>query len=325
MKPLLDYLQANPQVGMVLILAGIGVVVLGVFLVGRLLLERRRVAARGTGSASDSAESMLLVQLPTTPGQKAPEGVAARVDRGFARTVEGTGLGLSSEQAVGLIFLAGLAVAVPLYIWRGDLWLVTLGFFVGVVVPLGIFLYMGTRRRMMIQDQLPDAYFFLARSLRAGLSLEQAIALVGSDGPKPLADELKRCSDHMTLGLAVPAALQLAAKRIELADFDALVSVVTLHRQTGGNLALMLDRLATSTRDRNQYRGYFRSATALPRLSAIFLACAAPAILLAYALFRPESFALFFQDTLGMTMLAVAGLLELLGIFWIASLLRLSY
>jgi tight adherence protein B len=181
------------------------------------------------------------------------------------------------------------------------------------------------RQRRLLQNQLPDTFYLLARSLRAGLSLEQAIKLAGEEGPRPLAEEFRRASAQIQLGLSVPAALQLAAKRLQLFDFNALVATVSMYQSTGGNLALLLDRLAAATRDRNQFRNHFLAATALGRVTAIALALGAPLLALAYALWQPTFALPFFQSSAGLITLVIALGLELLGAFWLYRLLRFDY
>jgi tight adherence protein B len=108
-------------------------------------------------------------------------------------------------------------------------------------------------------------------------------------------------------------------------DFDAFVMTVSLHRNVGGNLSQLLDRLAISVRDRNLFRGYFLAATALGRLTAIFLALAAPVIFVGSMLLQPESMTHFTESTSGWRMLAIAGSLEALGCVWLYWLLRVDY
>jgi tight adherence protein B len=169
---------------------------------------------------------------------------------------------------------------------------------------------------------MPDTIYMLARSLRAGMSLEQAIELIGRQGMKPLANEFQRAHAQIELGLTVPAALQLSADRLGLLDFSSFVSLVTLHHNTGGNLAVLLDRLAANIRDHNQFRNHFLAATALGRTTAIFLAGAAPALLLAYAIFQPDFAMAFFQSTGGWITLGVILTLEIIGGLWLFQLLR---
>ena len=141
----------------------------------------------------------------------------------------------------------------------------------------------------------------------------------------PLADQFQRCAEHLKLGLAAPTALQLTARRINLPDFHVFVALVTLHRTIGGNLTMLLDRLAGSVRDRNQFAGHFRSATAMGRITAIAIGTAVPLIFLGYALFDPDYATRFFESATGMTMLAIAFALEIVGTIWLYCLLRSDY
>jgi tight adherence protein B len=309
-----------------LLMAGVMVLVAAVLLGGFLLLrtwrDRRRAAFERRMQHPDSAEEVLLEQFEQVGP---PQGLANRLDHAFVRMIERTGLPLNAEQALGLTCLVGVCLALILLLWRGDLWLVMFGLALGIAIPLGIFLFLQSRWQRQLQEQLPDVFFFLARSLRAGLSLEQALALVADQGPQPLAPQLRRCSEQISLGLSVPAALELTARRINLPDFNVFVSVIGLHRTTGGNLPLLLDRLAISTRDRNQYRGYFRSVTALGRMTALFLGLASPAILVGYAILHPEYISRFFESSAGWTALAIAFSLEIVGAVWLYFLLRVDY
>src|SRR5262249_8872282 len=155
-----------------------------------------------------------------------------------------------------------------LFLWRQDLALVAAGLVAGHVMPFIAYLVLRARQRQKLQQQLPDALFLLARSLRAGLSLEQAMTTVGQHGTKPLGGEFRRSPDQVRLGLPVTTALQSMADRLRLLDFNVFVTAVTLHRTMGGNLTVLLDRVATAIRDRNLFRGYFRAATALGRVTA---------------------------------------------------------
>ncbi|MCI0356244.1 MAG: hypothetical protein L0099_14570, partial [Acidobacteria bacterium] len=123
----------------------------------------------------------------------------------------------------------------------------------------------------------------------------------------------------------VTSALEITANRLRLMDFNALVSTVSIYQKTGGNLPMLLDRLAQSTRDRNQFRGYFRSATAMGRICAIFLGAAVPLLLLGYALLQPDYVQPFFSSTAGLMALAVAIGLQIIGILWLYRLLKIDY
>jgi tight adherence protein B len=309
-----------------LVAAGVACLALGLFLAGRALRERRRRPLERRLSPTDSVETLSAESiLLKDAGPRPPDSLLTKVDRSFGQMIERTGLGVSVEQALGLIGLAGVLLAGGLYLWRGELWLTFLGLLAGVGVPLVAFIYLQSRWRRQLQAQLPDAFFFLARSLRAGLSLEQALTLLGNEGLPPLAAELKRAAEQVRLGLTVPAALQIAARRIGLPDFNVFVSLVALHRTTGGNLTLLMDRLAAGVRDRNQYAGHFRSATALGRITAITIGVAVPLIFVGYCLFEPSYAQRFLESATGVSLLVTAFGLELIGAVWLYFLLKVDY
>jgi tight adherence protein B len=303
---------------------------LGLFVLIRGIIERRRQSVQRRLKDTES-DSVLADQLERSmPGgsfksKTGKQPLSGRLDQGFINMVERTGIGLSADQAIGVMCLVGVTLATLLYLWKEELWILAVGLIVGMAVPLAIFMFLQSRWRRQLQDQLPDAFFLLARSLRAGLSLEQALALLATEGLPPLSEEIRRCVEKINLGLAVPTALQMAARRMNLVDFNVFVSVVTLHRATGGNLPLLMDRLASSTRDRNQYVGYFRSATALGRMTAIAIGSAVPIIFLGYAFFEPEYFNRFFESAAGIIALCVAFGLVIVGSIWLWFLLRVDY
>jgi tight adherence protein B len=131
--------------------------------------------------------------------------------------------------------------------------------------------------------------------------------------------------EKIKLGLSVPAALRGMARRVDLPDFNIFVTAVTLHRTVGGNLTHLLDRVATSTRDRNTFRGYVRAATALSRITGFAIAAAAPLLFFGYLFWQPNFIATFTQSQAGMRALWIALGLELIGAAWMYYLLRIDY
>jgi tight adherence protein B len=253
-----------------------------------------------------------------------PIGWRERMDKAFEIMVQRSGAGMSPAQALGLTCLVGVLLGGGLYLWREETWMAAAGLALGMLLPFSVFAILQSRWRIQLQEQLPDAYFLLARSLRAGMSLEQALAGVAQHGAKPLADEFHRVSEQCKLGLNVPAALQQMADRLRMPDVDALLSVITLHRTLGGNLPALLDRLAASTRDRIQFRGYFRAATALGRITGIALAAIAPVLFIGYLIWQPDYLANFAASPIGLNALGMALALEVLGVLWLWYLLRVD-
>lgn len=304
------------QLLMAICSGAVAAIVMAVYLVSVTIAARRKAALVEQLPQAD--ETTLESALPPPPAKDWSE----RFDRRFCNLVAGSGLDISVEQVIGMILLCAVGSASTLYIWRSELWLTLFGFVAGLALPLGYLLAVAGRRRRQIHQQMPDAIFLLARSLRAGLGLEQGFHLIAAESTKPLGEELQRVSDQVKLGLSVPAALQTASDRVSVVDFSVFAAIIALHRNTGGQLPLLLDRLASGIRDRVQYKGQFRAATAMGRVSAIALGAAVPLIFLWYVLFQPETVQTFIETPGGIGMLATAFVLEVIGLVWLYRLLR---
>jgi len=317
-----EILRGLPNWGLALVL--FGTVALLVFILAGLVLGigsafRRAVPAEGP-SLAESAEPLL----------RSRRGLG-RFDARFNRLAEGTQTGLDGEGAIGWILFGGALVAAAVYLAAfafvpllDGVFLALLGLLLGGLVVFTVLYLLRNRRRRAIQEQLPDGCFQLARSLRSGLALPSALRETSQYLPIPLSKLFARLAAALALGESTRGALRRAAADAEVTEFDLFSEVLAMSSESGGNLPAMLDRLAASIRDRNQYRGYFRSVTALARMAAFFLALAAPVALVLYALF-PEQRALllrFFESTEGQYILLAAIVLEVIGILWILWLLR---
>jgi tight adherence protein B len=301
-----------------------GTVVLLVFVLAAIVLGmgaalRKPVPADGP-SLADSAEPLL----------RSRRGFG-RFDARFDRFAEGTQLGIDGEAAIGWILLVGAIFAAIVYLlvfpylpFLDGVLLAGLALLLGGSAVLVYFYLRRNARRRAIQEQLPDGCFQLSRSLRSGLALPAALQETSHYLPMPLAKLFLRLSAALSLGESTRAALRRAAADAQVTEFDLFAEVLAMSHESGGNLPAMLDRLAASIRDRNQYRGYFRSVTALARMAAFFLALAGPAALLLYLLFPEQRVLLFrfFTTIEGQMILLAAIVLEVIGVLWILWLLR---
>src|SRR5262249_49528603 len=306
-----------------MVFTGIAVLVLFVWLVVTSIVGRRREEFKRRMAKDDSDASLTLIELPPTT-------LSGRMDRGFARMIERTGLEMDTTLALGIILLFGVVFGAAAFVWRfeEEPWVAIPAFFLGCAIPLVFFAWRQRVWRRTMQNQLPDALYLLARSVRAGRSIDQAIQLVGEAGVQPLAREFSRMHRQLELGLSLSQTLQIAANRIRLIDFNVFASVLSLHRGTGGNLPTILDRVAAATRDRNQFEGQYRAATVLGRYSAIFIVSLACFIIF-YLFFFQREWAMKFFDTrysyTGIYLFFGAIALELLGGIILIWMLRHDY
>jgi tight adherence protein B len=165
----------------------------------------------------------------------------------------------------------------------------------------------------------------MSRATRAGESLEQSIALVGQRAGEPLGLEFRRCSRHLQMGLSVSATMRALVHRLPLMDIRIMATTLSVHRQTGGNLALTLERMARVVRDRMNYRQQLKSVTAAGRFSAMLIAMAGPLLFAFMFVFQREYASKLLSLPLGNVLLIIAVVLELVGLVWISRLIRAEY
>ncbi len=308
---------------MPLMYLGVGVVVIcllgAVVILWQTLAERRRQTERRLLSPPDSG-----VALTRLVGEPEPD-LRERFDAWFETAVRRSGLEASPLGVIAVMVFLATLLGGGLWLWKENLGLAALGVVLGLGLPLGVVAWTSRRYRSKLQEQLPEAFRAIAGSVRAGLPIEEAIRFYAEQGTPPLADELKYTVGLMRLGMGPTAALQSTARRIGLLDFDLLASTVGLYTQTGGNLVLLLERLADSVRDRNQYRGQFLAATAQGRIVAVAIGLASPLLLLAYVLAEPEYVQGFMNSPSGWSVILMCAVMQLIGIVWLMRIVRVDY
>lgn len=245
-----------------------------------------------------------------------------KADDAFGRLVLETGLDCSPVAAMLLLVVCGLAVGGSLFVWYEDLLPGLVGLLVGMLAAMGFLLYRRSRRLRTMHEQLPDVLDLMARAVRAGKSLEQAINLVGTEMAEPLAAEFRRCSSQLDMGLSMSAAMRSLSRRIRLTETRIMATTLTVHRQTGGNLTVTLERLAEVIRQRLSSRRRFRAAMAGGRFATILIASIGPLAFLYLVKWQPEYTKNFFEQPLGWGLLGTVVFLQAVGLIWIAGILR---
>lgn len=160
------------------------------------------------------------------------------------------------------------------------------------------FLFVQVKRRARLnrmREQLPDAFDLMGRVMRAGQTISQAMAAVAEEFPSPISLEFLYCHEQMNLGLSADAALRELGKRTGLLEIRIFVLAVIVHRQTGGNLAELLDNLAHVVRERFRISGMIKSLTAQGRFQAMILMGLPVAMFFLLMAIQPEYEMLLFQ------------------------------
>jgi tight adherence protein B len=178
-------------------------------------------------------------------------------------------------------------------------------------------------RLQQIQLQLPEVADLIARSLRAGHALPSTLQMVAEEMPEPICNEFRLVSDEINYGLGLQTAMQRLAARVPIEDLRFLVIAVLIQRESGGNLAELMQNMAKLIRERLKLLGQVRALSAEGRLSGwiLFLLPIAMALLLSAS--NPDYISKLIEDPVGKTMLAVAALQMLLGGLWMRSIVSL--
>jgi len=189
-------------------------------------------------------------------------------------------------------------------------------------IPLIIVQVKRFRRMEMLRSQLPESFDLMARVLRAGQSMPQAMHSVSQEFKPPVALEFAYCYEQQNLGLLPELALRDLARRTGLLEIKIFVLAVLVHQQTGGNLTEILEKLAYIVRDRFRIRGLIASLTAEGRVQAAIL-LALPVAMFVILLFVNREYALklFDRPVLPITALVFMGL----GAVWIRKIVNFDF
>ena len=187
-----------------------------------------------------------------------------------------------------------------------------------------IALQMASRRSQKLEQQLPEALALQAAALRAGRSTLGSLRSVGSDVSGKLRDEVERVIRQVDLGGSLDQALERLVRRSRSKDVEIWVTAMLVHKQTGGNLATVIDSLSERVRERAHMRAELRALTAQGRLSGIVIAIAPIAFFLVLSVTAREQMRVIYSTSLGLTLLIVGLSMEALGFLWIRRILRVK-
>lgn len=239
------------------------------------------------------------------------------------RLLEQSGSTMSVGQFLTLSLLTGLGgllvgniLALP--------WFVSLLLALAVAcIPYFVILNKKIKRVGKIERQLPDALDLMSRALRAGHSFPSALDMVAKEGQQPIAQEFKVVSDEVNFGIPLNDALNNLAVRVPVTDLRYFVIAVLIQRETGGNLAELLDNLAGLMRERFKLLGHIKVLSAEGRLSAWILTILPFAMVALINIINPRLMSVLWTDTLGQKLSMAAMFAMVLGVIWMWRIIKI--
>jgi tight adherence protein B len=191
------------------------------------------------------------------------------------------------------------------------------------VLPLLWLLFRRKRRLKKFASQLPQALELIARALRAGHSLASGFSLVANEMSEPIGGEFSRTFEEQNLGKPLEEALNDLVKRIPNLDLKFFATAIILQRQTGGDLAEILDKIGHLIRERFKIWGQVQALTGEGRLSGIVLLALPPALFAVVYKMNPDYLMLLFTDPMGKKMLVGGVVSQLLGALLIRKIVNI--
>jgi tight adherence protein B len=179
-----------------------------------------------------------------------------------------------------------------------------------------------TQRQNKLGQQLPDVLELMSRVLRAGQTAPQALNAVADEFRDPVGTEFGLCYEQQNLGLSLDLALRQMAQRTGLMELKIMVLAMLVQRQTGGNLAELLNKLAKVMRQRMEMKGMIRAMTAEGRMQAILL-LAMPFVTWGVLYMLNPNYALKLFDH--PVLIGATASLMVIGALWIRKIVNFSY
>jgi tight adherence protein B len=223
-----------------------------------------------------------------------------------------------------LCAVTALAFAAFAFFAGGNIMFGWVGALLGFFIPYAYASHMRTKRFQKFEEKFPEAIDTLARAVRAGHAFTTAIELIANEVAEPVGGEFRQLFEEQKYGLPVRDALLNLADRIPLVDVKFFVTAVMLQRETGGNLAEILDNLSYVIRERFKILRQVRVHTAQGRLTMVLLMALPPTIVVVMQFINPGFIRPLFTEWLGHVAIVVAISLQTLGYFVIRRIIQIQ-
>ena len=295
----------------------------------RQQVEGRLQEMSDVGDA-DSADGDVLVKTASV-------GPLPAVDRMVRETATGSALKVWLEQSGAAISLSGLlVVSLGAALLGGVVGGALGGALVGRPLATGLCALCGLvapsavlrQRRIMrfrkFEEHFPEALDLISRAVRAGHAFTAGLKMIADELDDPVGPEFRTTFDEQNFGLPLADALEHMAVRMPLLDVQFFVTAVLIQRDTGGNLAEILDNLAGVVRERFKIRRQVRVHTAHGRMTGYVLLALPLFLLVALSFINPDHVSLLFEERMGQIMLMGAVVMQVVGFLWIRQVVKIE-
>ncbi|MCH5373387.1 MAG: type II secretion system F family protein [Planctomycetes bacterium] len=252
-------------------------------------------------------------KLETLPGMES-----------LAHLIEQSGRSIPAYRLMSLTVLAAIGSLLTMTILTGSLIVGVLAGFVLAIAPLFKLRIERSKRLARFEEQLPEALDIISRALRAGHPFVETLKLVGDEMDDPIAKEFGMAFTDINYGASVRQGFMNLLERVPSMSLMAAITAVLIQRETGGNMAEILEKIAAVVRGRFRYQRRLRTLSAEGRLSAWILTLIPFVLSAVIMLVQPDYLPMLTKEPLGRQLIIVAFVLITLGIFWIRRIIRIE-
>ncbi len=310
------------------------VVALAAFALGNLIDKRNararvikeRLAAERKAPERDAAEELALLrdeQLSEIPALDTLLRRSARVSD-LQKMLAQAGMQIRAGNFLGASALSAVVCTIVAYYLSRRVEVGWFALIVGFVLPYSYAQIRRNKRFEKFEELFPEAIDTLARAVRAGHAFTTALEMITAEVAEPVSSEFRQLYEEQKYGMPVRDALLNLTDRVPLVDVKFFVTAVMLQRETGGNLAEILDNLSYVIRERFKIQRQVRVYTAQGRLTMALLMGMPPIIVVVMMALNPSFIHPLFADPIGHTLLVLGITLQTIGYFVIRKIIRIQ-
>jgi tight adherence protein B len=292
----------------------------------RARLIKERLAKESKAPERHTEEQLAVVrdeQLSNIPALDALLRRSPRVSA-IQKILAQAGLNMRAGNFLGLCALTGIAAAIATFLLSRRVEMAWVAVLVGVLLPYSYVSFRRNKRFQKFEELFPEAIDTLARAVRAGHAFTTALEMITNEVAEPIAGEFRQLFEEQKFGMPVRDALMKLTERMPLVDVKFFVTAVMLQRETGGNLAEILDNLSYVIRERFKIQRQVRVYTAQGRLTMALLMGMPPIIVTVMLVMNPTFIRPLFADPIGHTLLVAGITLQTVGYFVIRKIIRIQ-
>ncbi|HYK49555.1 MAG TPA: type II secretion system F family protein [Terriglobales bacterium] len=310
------------------------VVALGVFVIASLLDERsskarllrERLSTVDKTPEREAGENLALLRDEMLSKIPALDSLLRRSPRiaNLQAMLEQADVKSRAGNVLLLCLVSGAVLGLLVLLFSGFPQMAWLGVLLGVFLPYSYASYKRGKRFQKFEELFPEAIDTLARAVRAGHAFTTALELIANEIADPVASEFRKLFEEQKFGLPVRDALINLTERVPLVDVKFFVTAVMLQRETGGNLAEILDNLSYVIRERFKIMRQVRVHTASGRMTMMLLMGLPPVIIITMQVLNPTFIRPLFEDPIGHILLVVGITLQTIGYFVIRKVIQIQ-